>query len=80
MNASVGFREAEQDWSNRTEVEGGQQDQLIPLHVGQCHISAGGRPLNAHPVPELQTYQTVAGLSWGELQNCHGVCGEMSVL
>lgn len=70
---SSGVREAEQDWCDWPETEGSQQDQPVSLHIGQRHLSIGGRPLYTYSIPQFQAYQATAGLPWWEFQDCHGM-------
>lgn len=67
-----GVRETGQDWSHRSALEGGNQDQPLPVHAGERHLCLGGWKEHARALQELQTDPSAARFTGGELKDHDG--------
>lgn len=74
-----GFWAAIEDWSHRSEVEGGNKNQPVLVDSWKRHIGIGRREIPAHSVPEFQTDEAATGLTGRKLQNSDGTSDNIAV-
>lgn len=61
-----------QDWCHGRPSSRSDQNQPVPVSTGQCDLGAGGRTLQAHPIPRLQAYSPPSGLFRWQYVHPHG--------